>query len=184
MEKRLTCECGHEIAVRPESSATSLDCPACGRELRIAPDPPEQPDPPAQPPVSERAPCPYCLERIKPGARKCPFCQEYLDASAAPRPAPPPAPQPRTSGLAIASLVLALAAPFLCFATAVPAVLVGIGAIAATRAPQVRGKAMAIVAILLGLLFTATAVALFLMIGRIGDGGPLDIGPPANDFLF
>ena len=192
MEKQVTCECGHEIVVRPESTATSLDCPACGREVHITAEPPEQVDAPPQPDarpeqqMSGRQPCPYCLEHIKPGARKCPFCQEYLDETAAPQPPQAPAPpqQPRTSGLAIASLILGVAAPFLGFLPALPAILLGVGGIAATRDKQVHGRGMAIVGLLLGLLWTAAIVGLVLLLSQALDSLPIELKPPSHDFLF
>jgi hypothetical protein len=197
VEKRLTCECGHEIAVRADSQATSLDCPACGREIPIpaghapeaptaapAPDAPE----PAEPPPAvggAREPCPFCLELILPGARKCPYCQEYLDAAIAPRPKPirDVRPQPRTSSLAVGSLALGILAPFVCFLTAVPAILMGIAGIAATRERHVRGRGMAIVGLLLGLLWTVGVCGLYFLASRSG-GMPIDVGPPENPYLF
>jgi hypothetical protein len=193
VEKRLTCECGHELTVRPESTATSLDCPACGRELTIPPTPAEPAPgapPEAAPPGDQgdsREPCPFCLEFLLPGARKCPFCQEYLDpaiarASQARAPAPAP-PQTRTSGIAVASLALAVAAPFLCFVTAPPAVLLGLGGILATGR-KVRGRAMAVAGLLLGLLWTALVIGLLVLVSQAGGGLPVDVGDPRNPYLF
>jgi len=137
-----------------------------------------------------REPCPFCLELILPGARKCPFCQEYLDASIAPQPeqqaeAPEPqAPKTRTSGLALASLALGIAAPFLCFLTAPPAIFLGVAGYLATRNPRVRGRATAIAGLLLGLLWVAAGVGFLLLMSQIKGTMPGDLGPPTDPYLF
>jgi len=200
VEKRLTCACGHEIAVRPDSTATSLDCPACGRELTIptdepAPAPGDEPaaqddEAQAQTGGDAREPCPFCLELILPGARKCPFCQEYLDASIAPQPeqedkAPEPqAPKTRTSGLALASLAMGIAAPFLCFLTAPPAIFLGVAGYLATRNPRVRGRATAIAGLLLGLLWVAAGVGFIFLMSQVGGTLPGGLGQPTDPYLF
>ena len=192
MEKRLTCACGHEIAVRPDSTATSLDCPACGRELTIPTDEPTPPDEEAQPQTGgdARDPCPFCLELILPGARKCPFCQEYLDASIAPQPEQKPrapeqqAPKTRTSGLALASLALGIAAPFLCFLTAPPAILLGVAGYLATRDPRLRGRATAIAGLLLGLLWVAAGVGFIFLMSQVRGTIPGGLGQPTDPYLF
>ena len=184
MDKRVTCQCGHEIAVQPDSTATSLDCPACGREVKL---PGAASREPAPGPVltSDRQPCPYCLEKVRPGARKCPFCQEYLDRSLIA--APPPAARAEskgTSGLAAAALVLGVVAPMTCFLTALPAVLLGLAGIAATSGGRRQGRGMAIGGLLLGLLWIAACIGLLVLMATTFDGAPIDLKPPANDYLF
>lgn len=183
MEKRVTCECGHEMAVRSDTTAASLDCPQCGREIALSP-PPDAPAPaPAHP---ERRPCPYCLERVQTGARKCPFCQEYLDPALAQRQAALDAKDasPRTSAMAVTSLLLAVLAPLACFITAPPAVLFGIAGLLATRGRRMGGRGMALGGLLLGLLWTAVCIGLVaLLLGAMGRM-PAEFFQPKNEYLF
>lgn len=187
MEKRVTCLCGHEIAVDPESGAITVECPACGRTLRAPgePAPRLRPQASAEGETTSREPCPYCLELILPGARKCPYCQEFIDPSARPPAAAvEPAPQPRTSSLAVVSLLLAIAAPFVCFLTTPPAFLAGIGGLLATRREHVGGRGMAIVGLLLSLLWVGLVAGFVVLVSRVGTGMPIDVGPPTDKYLF
>jgi hypothetical protein len=197
------------MVVDAGSDARTIECPACGRKLRLAgtasahprPDaaggggatPPEAEAPDtaegegataSQAETTPREPCPYCLELILPGARKCPYCQEYIDTSARPKASAPAQPPPRTSSLAVVSLLLAVAAPFLCFLTTPPAFLAGIGGLVATRRERVGGRGMAVVGLLLSLLWTGLLVGLVVLLSQAGDGIPLDVGQPTDQYLF
>lgn len=187
MEKRVICECGHEMAVRPDTTATSLDCPQCGKEIQL---PPAEPTPTRTPALEQGHPdrrhCPYCLERVRVGARKCPFCQEYLDPALASRHAAPEGGGggARTSAMAVTSLLLAVLAPLACFITAPPAVLFGIAGLVATRGRRMNGRSMAIGGLLLGLLWVAVSVGILaLMVSAMGSA-PGDLLQPKNEYLF
>jgi len=118
-------------------------------------------DEPASPPVPpERTACPFCCEAIRPTARKCPHCQEYLD----PELAAQARPGPRTSPLAIVSFVLALVSPLFMCMSAPAAVVIGIAALRDRTAKA--GRGMAVTGIILGALYTLVLlliVAIFLL---------------------
>ena len=79
----------------------------------------------AVPTAEERQPCPFCLESIHPNAKKCRWCNEWLDGSAQPKAPPksvtPPAPQPAaTAPVAVRSQPTAPIAPPPVQAAAIP----------------------------------------------------------------
>jgi len=108
---------------------------------------------PSQTPVPRKS-CPFCCELIYPEARKCPHCQEYLDAALAAERAP----LKPVSGWAKASLWLGLLSPvFLCLPAPLAAFL-GFGALVSPRRRKTRGKGLAFLGMLLGLFWTAVLV--------------------------
>lgn len=165
MERRLKCECGNEIVVQPGSQVTSLDCPACGRELPV----------PAEPPA-ERKPCPFCLEPIHPLARKCPCCQEYLDSDLRATQEP----QPPTSGLAVASLVLGVLSPVFLFLTAPLAIVTGVVALLVTRGGRARGRALAVVGLVAGVVCTLVLATLVALVWMAPDAPSVGLASPGE----
>ena len=103
---------------------------------------------------SPRKACPFCCEQVHLDARKCPYCQEYLDpALAAER-----APLKPLSGTARAAFWLGILSPlFLCFPAPL-AVLFGLGALVSPHRRKTRGTGMALIGLLLGLLWTGVLV--------------------------
>ena len=156
---RLKCECGHQFTVSRGKADASVTCPACDREIPVSPGPTPTPQAQAreasEPP---KRPCPFCLEPVHPRARKCPFCQEYLD----PQLATPPAPAgvPPTSGLAVAALVMGVLGPVTLCLSGIPAAILGIAGLLATRGGRRQGKGMAIAGLLMGILWTLLLVGL------------------------
>ena len=121
------CGCGHTIPVKPEWAGKSVRCTMCQAillvpesiqaELRSVPPPPsfapsggasEGKPPLAGSATSELRPCPYCGERIQAAAKKCRYCNEFLDKSAG---TSIPAPSgPTTDAGGMGPLVVALVA--------------------------------------------------------------------------
>ena len=96
--------------------------------------------------------CPKCSAENPENARLCKSCSWVLKSTAT----SVENPEAKTSGLAIASLVLAILAPLTVFITALPAVITGI--IAAVKIEkskgQLRGKNLAITGIALPIFLT------------------------------
>lgn len=86
--------------------------------------------------------CPKCKTENPDNAASCRFCNCALPGVAASGPAQ----QAKTSGLATASLVLGILAPFTCFITAIPAIIFGIVALVKIGKGhgQLKGKGLAI----------------------------------------
>ncbi len=103
---------------------------------------------------SARKACPFCLEQVHPDARKCPYCQEFLDPALASEREP----LKPLSGTAKAAFWLGLLSPLFLFLTAPIAVLLGLGALLSSNRRKTRGTGMAVVGLLLGLLWIAVAV--------------------------
>lgn len=144
----MRCSCGAEVELGAGGVGPAR-CGACGRELVAGP--------PADVGAPERC-CPFCCEVIRPSARKCPHCQEYLDPRLAPA-APVPA---RSSPLAIAAFVVALASPLLLFVPGPVAALLGVGALLDRRATA--GRGMAVAGLVLGIIWTLLLVLVFMAI--------------------
>jgi len=91
--------------------------------------------------------CPKCKTQNPDNAQSCWFCHSVLT------PVSPssPALSVKTSGLAIASLVLGILAPFTCFLTAIPAIVLGIIAIVkvSKSAGRLKGNGLAITGIVI-----------------------------------
>ena len=89
--------------------------------------------------------CPKCGTENADDARVCRSCSWALTIVAA----AVPAPVAKTSGLAIASLVLALLSPFTCFLTAIPAMIFGIVSLVKIggSAGRLKGRGLAIAGI-------------------------------------
>ena len=103
--------------------------------------------------------CPKCGTQNPDGAQICSSCSAVLPTSAA----QPPIGAAKTSGLAIASLVLAILSPFTCFITAIPAIILGIvGLVKISKsAGQSKGIGLAITGIVLPIVILP--FVLFLM---------------------
>lgn len=95
--------------------------------------------------------CPKCGTQNPEGAQICSSCSGVLPASAT----QPPLIAAKTSGLAIASLVLAILSPFTCFLTAVPAAILGIAALVkiSKSAGQLKGTGFAVIGMVLPVVF-------------------------------
>jgi len=91
--------------------------------------------------------CPKCKTQNPDSAQSCWFCHSVLT------PVSPSSPvlSVKTSGLAIASLVLGILAPFTCFITAIPAIVIGIVALVkiSKSAGQLKGSGLAITGIVI-----------------------------------
>jgi prepilin-type processing-associated H-X9-DG protein len=91
--------------------------------------------------------CPKCKTQNPDNAQSCWFCHSVLT------PVSPSSPvlSVKTSGLAIASLVLGILAPFTCFITAIPAIVLGIVALVkiSKSAGQLKGSGLAITGIVI-----------------------------------
>lgn len=89
--------------------------------------------------------CPKCKTENPDNAASCWFCNCALPGVAASGPAQ----RAKTSGLAIASLILGALAPFTCFITAIPAIVLGIvGLVKISKsAGQLKGNGLAIAGI-------------------------------------
>ena len=92
--------------------------------------------------------CPKCKTQNPDNAQSCWFCHSVLT----PVSASGPSSSVKTSGLAIAALVLGILAPFTCFITAIPAVVLGIVALVkiSKSAGQLKGSGLAITGIVIG----------------------------------
>ena len=111
--------------------------------------------------------CPKCGTQNPEAAQLCSSCSAVLTPPATQQPISPP----KTSGLAIASLVLAILSPFTCFISAIPAIILGIVALVKISksagqskgvGPAIAGIALPVVllpvvAILMGILMPALA---------------------------
>jgi prepilin-type processing-associated H-X9-DG protein len=111
--------------------------------------------------------CPKCGTENPDGAQLCSSCSSVLPSISTGAPSP----HAKTSGLAIASFVLALLSPFTCILTGIPAVILGIVALVKidNSAGRLKGKGLAvagiaippaslpIVALLLGIMMPALA---------------------------
>ena len=117
-------------------------------------------DTPAPPEFSAALPspaCPFCCEAIRPGARKCPHCQEYLDPALAPaKPIHPASPY------AIAAFVLGLVSPILLCFPAPIAVLLGVTALVHRR--EAGGKGLAIIGLVLGILWSGILLLMIIYV--------------------
>jgi prepilin-type processing-associated H-X9-DG protein len=91
--------------------------------------------------------CPKCGTQNPEGAQLCSSCSAVLTPPAAQLPLTPP----KTSGLAIASLVLAILSPFTCFISAIPAIILGIVALIkiSKSTGQLKGVGLAVTGIVL-----------------------------------
>jgi prepilin-type processing-associated H-X9-DG protein len=104
--------------------------------------------------------CPKCGAENPDNAQVCSSCSSALSSTSVP-PAPPVA---KTSGMAIASLVLAILSPFTCLVTAIPAIILGIVGLCKINksAGQLKGQGLAIA----GICIPAVSVPLIaLMMG-------------------
>jgi len=92
--------------------------------------------------------CPKCKTENPDNAASCRFCNCALPGVAASGPAQ----QAKTSGLATASLVLGILAPFTCFITAIPAIALGIVALIkiSKSVGRLKGSGLAIAGIVIG----------------------------------
>lgn len=111
--------------------------------------------------------CPKCGTENPDGAQLCRSCSWPLRSVSAALPRP----EAKTSGLAIASLVMAILSPFSCLLTGIPAVILGIVALVKIdkSAGRLKGKGFAVagiaippaslpmVALLLGIMMPALA---------------------------
>ena len=89
--------------------------------------------------------CPKCKTQNPDNAQSCWFCHSVLT----PVSASGPSSSVKTSGLAIAALVLGILAPFTCFITSIPAIVLGIVALVkiSKSAGQLKGNGPAIAGI-------------------------------------
>jgi len=89
--------------------------------------------------------CPKCKTENPDNAASCWFCNTTLPGITASTPVS----QAKTSGLAIASFVLGLLAPFTCLVTAIPAIALGIAALVkiSKSAGRLKGSGLAIAGI-------------------------------------
>jgi len=180
VERRVRCECGHEVPLPAGEAAARATCPACGGEIPSE-SPPASSDPPLASAMPETKPCPFCLEPIHPAARKCPHCQEYLDSAVAAEKSPRPPP----SALALVSLIVGIVSPCLLGAPGPLAIVLGV--LALVRDRKATGKPMAIAGIVLGVLWTALLVLLVLWIagwGGLGGHGTRPYTPPDAEPIF
>ncbi len=111
--------------------------------------------------------CPKCGTENPDDAQVCSSCSSALSTASA----PPALPAAKTSGMAIASLVLAILSPFTCLITAIPAIVLGIVSLCKINksAGQLKGQGLAIagicipavsvplIALLMGILMPALA---------------------------
>jgi prepilin-type processing-associated H-X9-DG protein len=106
--------------------------------------------------------CPKCGTENPDGARLCSSCSSVLTGISTIAPAP----DARTSGLAVASLVLAILSFFTFFITAIPAFILGLVSIFKIEksAGKLKGKGLAIV----GIAVPAVAVPFALMLVMLG----------------
>jgi len=95
--------------------------------------------------------CPKCGTQNPDVALVCSSCSAVLQTESTLAPVP----AAKTSGLAIASLVLAILSPFTCFITAIPAIILGIVALVkiSKSTGQLKGVGPAVTAIALPVLF-------------------------------
>ncbi|HIJ51557.1 MAG TPA: DUF4190 domain-containing protein [Planctomycetes bacterium] len=102
--------------------------------------------------------CPKCGAKNPDGAQLCSSCSTVLPASAAQSPSV----GVKTSGLAIASLVLAILIPFTCLITAIPAIILGIlGLVKISKsAGQLKGIGLAVTGIVLPVVLLPLVVIL------------------------
>ena len=102
--------------------------------------------------------CPKCGTQNPYGAQICSSCSGVLPASAT----QPPIGAAKTSGLAIASLVLAILSPFTCFITAIPAIIIGIVVLVkiSKSAGQLKGIGLAITGMVLPVVLVPFAALL------------------------
>jgi prepilin-type processing-associated H-X9-DG protein len=107
--------------------------------------------------------CPKCGTQNPEGAQLCSSCSAVLTPPAA----QPSLTPPKTSGLAIASLVLAILSPFTCFISAIPAIILGIVALVkiSKSTGQLKGVGLAVTGIALPVFilpFFAILMAIFM----------------------
>lgn len=102
--------------------------------------------------------CPKCGTQNPDVAQLCSSCSAVLTPPAAQQPLSPA----KTSGLAIASLVLAILSPFTCFFTAIPAIILGIVAfvIISQNRGQLKGTGLAVTGIALPLVLVLVSALL------------------------
>ena len=102
--------------------------------------------------------CPKCGTQNPEGAQVCSSCSAVLT----PISAQPPISPDKTSGLAIASLVLAIISPFTCFISAIPAIILGIVALVkiSKSASQLKGTGLAVTGIALPVVLVSVVAML------------------------
>jgi hypothetical protein len=78
-EYEKTCACGETLSLEMTGAPCTVTCPACGKRYDIRPT---QVEILSVTPVEEMTSrCPYCAEKTRAGALKCPHCQEFLKAT-------------------------------------------------------------------------------------------------------
>ena len=195
MAIQVKCVCGTVVAAPPEAAGGQVVCPRCRRELtvpgertkaapttvtpsdvpvaKVAAGAPKRRPRPAGSPEPVRDHCPFCKGPIRPDARKCPHCQEYLD----PELAREARRGTKVSTLAVSSFVIALTSPVFLFTTAPLAFLLGFFGLFATRKGKAMGRGMAVWGLLLSLLWLGVLGAIGACLARHGMKTPDPLEP-------
>ena len=193
MAIQVKCVCGTVVAAPPEAAGGQVVCPRCRRELtvpaasakaaptkvtpsdvpvaKVAAGAPKRRPRPAASPQPARDHCPFCKGPLRPDARKCPHCQEYLD----PELAKEARRGTKVSTLAVSSFVIALTSPVFLFTTAPLAFLLGLFGLFATRKGKAAGRGMAVWGLLLSLLWMCVLGAVGAWMAKHAQQIP---GPP------